>query len=478
MTAPEGLIYYDICFVFLRVPSWILSESRASTGADKEVAMSASSWSGGRRQYWSLVVIAALLLGALAAPVHAATGVIYYKETGHYVRGAFRDFWDKNGGLANFGYPLTEEYVDGPTGKIFQYFERARFERARPDSTTVQLGLLGRELTAGRAFETAEPIANSAQRRYFPETKHIVQYGFKEIWETRGGLAVFGLPLSEEIEELFDDGQQHTIQWFERARFEFWPDLPAGQRVLLSTLGRQLAPKELTPPLAPDAPPPTPAPAPAAPPALQRPLVPASKDGIVVPQAGQPGQSFVFVAVGFEPQEQVSIWLNQPDGAILSASFQATADSAGEIEPIQFTSSAESPLGVWSFVAHGVASNHEAVGYFLVIGSAIGRAPPPGPGVPSNVDARVEPPAGPPGTIFFFDAFGFGAGEDVQITITRSDGQKTTADFLVKADAGGSIRYAGIYYASGLDYPLGLYTFTAQGKASGKVSTAYFVLTL
>src|SRR5262245_39378604 len=281
------------------VLSLIISESRASTGADKEVAMSPSSWFGGRRQRWGLVVLAALLLGALAAPAHAATGVIYYKETGHYVRGVFRDFWDKNGGLPNFGYPLTEEYIDS-AGKIVQYFERARFERARPESTSVQLGLLGRELTAGRTFETAEQIANSPQRRYFPETKHIVQYGFKETWETRGGLSIFGLPVSEEFEELFSDGQRRTVQWFERVRFEFWPNLPAGQRVLLSALGRQLAPRELTPPLAPDAPPPTPQPAPPAspaPPALQRPLVPQSKDSIVVPQAGLPGQSFVFAAI-------------------------------------------------------------------------------------------------------------------------------------------------------------------------------------
>jgi hypothetical protein len=453
--------------------------------------MSASSWSGGRRQRWGLVVIAALLLCALVVPVQGATGVIYYKETGHYVRGVFRDFWDNNGGLPNFGYPLTEEYVDS-TGKTVQYFERARFERARPDATAVQLGLLGRELTAGQAFQTVEPIVNTSQRRYFPETRHIVQYGFKETWETRGGLAIFGLPLSEEFEELFSDGQRRTVQWFERGRFEFWPNLPAGQRVLLSALGRQLAPRELTPPLAPGAPPPTPTPVPPAPtappappapppnqapPALQRPLVPQSRDSIVVPQAGLPGQSFVFVAFGFEPGERVSIWLNQPDDAIISAPFQATANSDGEIEPVQFNSGEDSLLGVWSFVAHGIASEHEAVGYFLLIGSAIGRAPAPGPGVPPNVDARVDPPAGPPGTIFFFDAFGFRAGEDVQIVITRSDGQKTSADFVVRADSAGSIRYAGIFYATGLEYPMGLYTFTAQGRASGKVSTAYFVLT-
>jgi hypothetical protein len=47
---------------------------------------------------------------------------------------------------------------------------------------------------------------------------------------------------------------------------------------------------------------------------------------------------------------------------------------------------------------------------------------------------------------------------------------------VVKADAAGSIRYAGIYYVTALDFPLGLYVFTARGATSGKVSTAYFVL--
>src|SRR5262245_20184937 len=120
--------------------------SRVPAGASKEVAMNASTWLGTRTRRWSLGIVAALLLGSLAAPAYAATCTIYYKETGHYVRGVFRDFWDKHGGLPNFGYPLTEEYVDRSSGKIFQYFERARFERARSDSTGVELGLLGREL--------------------------------------------------------------------------------------------------------------------------------------------------------------------------------------------------------------------------------------------------------------------------------------------------------------------------------------------
>jgi hypothetical protein len=443
--------------------------------------MTAISWSFGRQWLWSLIVVTALLLGTLAThPASAATTPLYYRETGHYVSGVFRDFWDKHGGLPNFGYPITEEYADARSGKTVQYFERARFERAGPATADVQLGQLGREVLGARSFSPSQPIANSSQRRYFPETQHIVQYGFKQIWEGRGELAIFGLPLSDEVEEPLPDGQRRTVQWFERTRFEFWPNLPDGQRVIVSALGRQLAPRELLAPLPPNAPPPgvpTAQPTPTAGAApLRRPLVPESKSAQVSPQAGQPGQVFTFNAFGFTPKEKVSIWLNIPDGGTVPASFQSTADSRGVIAPIRFTSNAEMQLGVWSFVAHGLESNREAVGYFLLVGEAIGRSQPPGPGVPANVDARVDPQAGPAGTIFFFDAFGFRAGEDVQIAIARSDGQTTPADFVVKADAAGSIRYAGIYYVTALDFPLGLYVFTARGATSGKVSTAYFVL--
>ena len=277
-------------------------------------------------------------------------------------------------------------------------------------------------------------------------------------------------------------------------------DQPAGQRVLLSLLGRRFAPPELTAPLGPNAPPPplgaptstpvaTPPPTATRPPtspitgpSLVRPVLPPSKNARVLPQAGQPGEDFFFGAIGFNAGESVGIWLNSPDGAIIGAQFQAQADSRGTINDagISFGTSEDSPLGVWSFVAQGVDSGKQAVGYFLLIGGALGRAPVPpeaGPGVPPNVDARSDPKAGKAGTIFFFDAFGFKAGEEVSMTIVASDGTPIDAGFTVKADEKGGIGYAGLYYVTEPYYPLGLWRFVATGKESGKVSTAYFVLT-
>ena len=68
-----------------------------------------------------------------------------FPETGHMVSFAFLDFYDNNGGLDIFGYPISETIVEG--GFIVQYFQRMRLEwhpeRAREDR--VVIGALGNE---------------------------------------------------------------------------------------------------------------------------------------------------------------------------------------------------------------------------------------------------------------------------------------------------------------------------------------------
>jgi hypothetical protein len=55
-----------------------------------------------------------------------------FKETGKTVAGRFLQYWEQNGGLAQQGFPLSEEFMeksdlDGKTYRV-QYFERAVFE--------------------------------------------------------------------------------------------------------------------------------------------------------------------------------------------------------------------------------------------------------------------------------------------------------------------------------------------------------------
>jgi hypothetical protein len=78
---------------------------------------------------------------------------VFYSQTGHTLGGIFKTYWEQHGGLAQFGYPITEEYpevslTDGKT-YITQYFERARFENHPENKGTqyeVLQGLLGREM--------------------------------------------------------------------------------------------------------------------------------------------------------------------------------------------------------------------------------------------------------------------------------------------------------------------------------------------
>src|SRR5687767_9265732 len=56
------------------------------------------------------------------ADVLAATEV-YFRETGHSVKGPFWGYW-REFGLDLFGYPISEAYEDG--GVLNQYFQRAR----------------------------------------------------------------------------------------------------------------------------------------------------------------------------------------------------------------------------------------------------------------------------------------------------------------------------------------------------------------
>ncbi len=59
--------------------------------------------------------------------------------------------------------------------------------------------------------------------RYFPETGHNLNSGFREFWGQNGGLAIFGYPISEELPAPMGD-QTDTVQYFERARFEYHPE--------------------------------------------------------------------------------------------------------------------------------------------------------------------------------------------------------------------------------------------------------------
>ncbi len=84
-----------------------------------------------------------------------------------------------------------------------------------------------------QAAPAPAPRAEGTAFAYFPETGHNIGLAVKRFYDTHGGIDIFGLPLTEVFTE---DGQQ--VQYFERARFELHPELPAEFYVSLSLLGR------------------------------------------------------------------------------------------------------------------------------------------------------------------------------------------------------------------------------------------------
>src|SRR5436305_434257 len=90
-----------------------------------------------------------LMVGAGLSAAQTPAGSRTFTETGKTVKGKFLTYWDGHGGLAQQGFPISEEMqeksdTDGKTYTV-QYFERAVFElhpeNAAPND--VLLSLLG-----------------------------------------------------------------------------------------------------------------------------------------------------------------------------------------------------------------------------------------------------------------------------------------------------------------------------------------------
>jgi Tol biopolymer transport system component len=172
-----------------------------------------------------------------------------FAQTGHCLRGRFLSYWTAHGGLAQFGYPISDELIE--EGRTVQYTERARLEwhpEYAGSASEVLLGLLGADLAAGRAdagavpFQrVAPPVGASGAGRYFSETGHTLSPPLRAYWERGGGLPVFGYPLSEAFNEVNpSDGKTYLVQYFERNRLEYHPEYAGTpSEMLLGLLGVQ-----------------------------------------------------------------------------------------------------------------------------------------------------------------------------------------------------------------------------------------------
>lgn len=219
-------------------------------------------------RYRALVLVF-LLVGLLGPNTHpvAAQEICFpdQPDVTNCLADTFALFWEANGGLPVFGYPITaaqnEQSADLDAELFTQWTERYRLE-FHPNNEapyTILLGRMGAERLAQIGRNPTEegredgPLPDCV---WFEETGHNVcdqepGRGFRTYWESNGlnisgldpynqSLQLFGLPLTAAQEETNDSGDTVLTQWFERARLEWHPDNPDEFKVLLGLLGTEV----------------------------------------------------------------------------------------------------------------------------------------------------------------------------------------------------------------------------------------------
>ncbi len=196
-----------------------------------------------------LAAFVTLLVLVPSAPAQAAARCFAnVPGINNCIDGRLRTFWEQQGGLPVFGYPIGPQHAEQTSvGTVqVQQFERARLELhpENPAPYDVLLGRLGADALNGA---TPAPETPRAGCRFFAETQLNVCGSFLRTWRRYGldlgqpgmteaeNLALFGLPLTPPQQATLSDGRSYTVQWFERARFEDH----GAQGVMLGLLGSE-----------------------------------------------------------------------------------------------------------------------------------------------------------------------------------------------------------------------------------------------
>jgi hypothetical protein len=202
----------------------------------------------GRLLALAMLVVAGLLLVPHTSMAQEAQRC--FPETGYCISGPIRAYWEQNGGLPIFGYPISAlqtETVEGRTLPV-QWFERDRLEDH--GAVGVLAGRLGArilELNTTPWEYFPRPQSAPPGCRFFAETGHSLCGAYLSYWENNGGLERFGYPITEPFFETVES-QKLQVQYFERRRMELHPQLP-GSPLLLGLLGSAVraTPEPLTP---------------------------------------------------------------------------------------------------------------------------------------------------------------------------------------------------------------------------------------
>ncbi len=185
----------------------------------------------GRHAVWlAAIVLLSLLVGCvLTTPTRTVD--IASKGNGMPVAGEFHSFFQENGGLRVFGFPLTEAYIDSDSERLVQYFQRLRLEYDRSEERVV-VSPLGQWALPDPAEQVIAPQAETQAPERVITNDLQVQDAFLTFYEAHGGENLFGQAISAQL----DEGGTRA-QYFENARLEWRPEAPLGYRVQPGRLG-------------------------------------------------------------------------------------------------------------------------------------------------------------------------------------------------------------------------------------------------
>ena len=131
----------------------------------------------------------------------------------------YEDFADSDG-QQNWGlvHLKTANNTYAPNGEVTYYKKayRAFQSLANPNLPSTPVS------SPPVQYSPAAPTAPY----YFQQTGHTLSGSFLKYWLAHGALSQFGYPLTEPFYEISkDDGKRYLVQYFERERFEYHPEL-------------------------------------------------------------------------------------------------------------------------------------------------------------------------------------------------------------------------------------------------------------
>ncbi|MEO5953952.1 MAG: plastocyanin/azurin family copper-binding protein, partial [Chloroflexia bacterium] len=163
-----------------------------------------------------------------------------FTETGKTIGGKFRDYWEKNGGLAQQGLPISEEFqeksdTDGKTYTV-QYFERAVFELHTENQAPydVLLSQLGTFRHTAKYGTQTEVIVKIVDFKFDPATVNVA-VGTRVTWVQVGptvhNTVSKSKPVLWESDLLETPGLTYSYVFDKAGTYDYWctihPDMLA-----------------------------------------------------------------------------------------------------------------------------------------------------------------------------------------------------------------------------------------------------------